>query len=122
MKVSRVQCCFDFHCVDKNCWFGFWVSNPFIVSALASVHAADIIWPSNLVPLQLSLFISDSATGTQKPHCSFDIYGPNLQTVKPDSGQKVQRPVEPDTVHKLEGMFANKVVCRLIVINFAQIK
>ncbi len=36
----------------------------------------------------MSLFTSDSAAGTQKPHCSFDIYGPNLQIVKPDSGQK----------------------------------
>ncbi len=66
----------------------FWVSYVFIVSALASVDSATIIWPSNCVPLQMSLFFSASVTGTQKPLCSFDIYGPNLQIVKPDSGLK----------------------------------
>lgn len=32
--------------------------------------------------------------------------------MKPDIGQKVQRQMEPHTVHKLEGMFANKVADR----------
>ncbi len=86
MKVNKVQCCFDFHFVDKN---GNFLGE--LCLYCVSLGFRGFCYHNmafKLCSIANEPLFSASVTGTQKPLCSFDIYGPNLQIVKPDSGLK----------------------------------